>query len=77
MELCYEMAIAAVIVLHGRAEKSNFIDIQGEKKEKKRRKIPPAKKMRHEEKKKNRKGRAIERETEVVCGGREGWKETW
>lgn len=33
MELCYEMAIAAVIVLHGRAEKSNFIDIQGEKKD--------------------------------------------
>lgn len=30
------MAIAAVIVLHGRVEKSNFIDIQGEKKKKKR-----------------------------------------
>lgn len=29
------MAIAAVIVLHGRVEKSNFIDIQGEKKKKK------------------------------------------
>lgn len=28
-----EMAIAAVIVFHRRAEKSNFIDIQGEKKE--------------------------------------------
>lgn len=30
-ELCYKMAIAAVIVLHRRAEKSNFIDIQGAK----------------------------------------------
>lgn len=37
MELRYEMAIAAVIVLHGRAEKSNFIDIQGEKKDSKKR----------------------------------------
>lgn len=36
------MAIAAVIVLHGRAEKSNFIDIQGEKKDE--RKIPSEKK---------------------------------
>lgn len=48
------MAIAAVIVLHGRAEKSNFIDIQGEKKEggrgkKRRQKISPEKrkKLRH------------------------------
>lgn len=32
------MAIAAVIVLHGRVEKSNFIDIQGEKKKKKKEK---------------------------------------
>lgn len=32
------MAIAAVIVLHGRVEKSNFIDIQGEKKKKKKKK---------------------------------------
>lgn len=32
------MAIAAVIVLHGRVEKSNFIDIQGEKKKRKKKK---------------------------------------
>lgn len=59
MELCYEMAIAAVIVLHGRAEKSNFIDIQGEKRDRKKREekslLEKKKKMklRHEEKKKN------------------------
>lgn len=60
------MAIAAVIVLHGRAEKSNFIDIQGEKKEKKIRKIPPAKKMRHEEKKKQKRESYRERDRSGV-----------
>lgn len=46
VELCYETAIAAVIVLRGRAEKSNFIDIQHKKREikKKRRKTPGGKK---------------------------------
>lgn len=38
------MAIAAVIVLHGRVEKSNFIDIQGEKKKKKKEKKKRTKK---------------------------------
>lgn len=33
VKLCYEMAIAAAIVLRGSAEKSNFIDIQGEEKD--------------------------------------------
>lgn len=39
------MAIAAVIVLHGRVEKSNFIDIQGEKKKKKKEKKKRTKKI--------------------------------
>lgn len=39
------MAIAAVIVLHGRVEKSNFIDIQGEKKKKKKEKRREQKKI--------------------------------
>lgn len=33
VKLCYEMAIGAAIVLRGSAEKSNFIDIQGEEKD--------------------------------------------
>lgn len=33
VKLCDEMAIGAAIVLRGSAEKSNFIDIQGEEKD--------------------------------------------
>lgn len=36
VELRYELAIVAVIVLHRRGEKSNFIDIQDERKDRHR-----------------------------------------
>ena len=84
------MAIAAVIVLHGRAEKSNFIDIQGEKKDggvggekknllwKKWNWGVKQKKKKKKKKKKHqpKKRREIERER-GGGGGEGGWKETW